>query len=80
MLLTILLLAGVLIGCHAAPTGFTNKRRYNRTDPAYPGEEDLMCDVGDSVYFNDPDQIDFFVSGRGNGTSNVSSHVNNTEE
>ena len=75
------LLAGVLIGCHAAPTGFTNNRCHNRTDLLNPSEEDLLCDVSDSVYFINPDrQIDFFVSPQGNGTSNVSNHVNHTQE
>ena len=77
MLLTILL-AGFLPGCLAAPSGFANSTCFNRTDPAY--REHPPCDVGDSVYFNDLDQIDFIVSGQGNGTTNVSSHVNQTEE
>jgi hypothetical protein len=76
MLLT-KLLAGVLLGCHAAPTGFN--RCHNRTDLLNPSEEDLLCDASDSVYFPDW-QIDFFVSPQGNGTSNVSNHVNHTQE
>jgi len=77
-MLPIILMAGVLLGCLAAPSGFTNSTCFNRTDPAYSGWEDLLCEVGDSVYFEDPDQIDFIVSGMGNGTSNVSSLVNHT--